>query len=138
MTIKTLNMQHWGKRVCIRSHSGPHFPVFELNTERYGVCLLIQPKCRKMRTRIALNTDIFHVVQLKTVSFMNCNKDLNIPVNLIPDISLWTKILGRRSESRIFKEQLYSKDCQFCLKGESVAFHTAWHCLFYSLNLYPT
>ena len=28
---------HCGKSVSIRSYSGPYFPVFELNTERYGV-----------------------------------------------------------------------------------------------------
>ena len=31
--------------------SGPYFPVFELNTERYSVSLHIQSKCWKIRTR---------------------------------------------------------------------------------------
>ena len=30
------------KSVRIRSYSGPHFPAFGLNTERYGVSLRIQ------------------------------------------------------------------------------------------------
>ena len=34
------------KRVRIRSYSGPHFPAFGLNTERYGVTYPVQ-----MRTR---------------------------------------------------------------------------------------
>ena len=56
---------HWMKSVHIRSYSGPYFPAFELNTERYGVSLRIQSKCRKIRTRITLNTDTFHTVMFK-------------------------------------------------------------------------
>ena len=33
------------KRVRIRSYFGPHFPAFELNTERYSVSLCIQSEC---------------------------------------------------------------------------------------------
>ena len=51
---------HCVKNVRIRSYSGPYFPVFGLNTERYGVSLRIQSKCGKMRTRITRNTDTFH------------------------------------------------------------------------------
>ena len=53
------------KSLRIRSYSDPHFPAFGLNTERYGVSLRIQPECRKMRTRITPNTDIFHAVNSK-------------------------------------------------------------------------
>ena len=28
---------HYVKNVCVRSFSGPYFPAFVLNTERYGV-----------------------------------------------------------------------------------------------------
>ena len=51
------------ENVCIRSYSGPHFPAFGLNTERYGVSLRIQSECAKMQTRITLNTDTFRAVQ---------------------------------------------------------------------------
>ena len=34
-----------------RIFSGPYFPAFGLNTERYGVSLRIQPVCEKIRTR---------------------------------------------------------------------------------------
>ena len=34
-----------------RVFSGPYFPVFGLNTERYSVFLRIQSECRKIRTR---------------------------------------------------------------------------------------
>ena len=47
---------------CIWSFSGPHFPAFGLNTERYGVSLCIQSKCGKVRTRKTPNTNTFHAV----------------------------------------------------------------------------
>ena len=55
--------EHSVKSVCIRSYSGPHFPAFGLNTERYGVSLRIQSKCRKMWTRITPNRDAFYTVK---------------------------------------------------------------------------
>ena len=48
------------KSVHIRSYSGPHFPAFRLNTERYGVSLHIHSECGKMRTRITPNMDTFY------------------------------------------------------------------------------
>ena len=45
------------------------FSAFGLDTERYGVSLRIQPKCRKIRTRKTPNTDTSYavrVVRLKT------------------------------------------------------------------------
>ena len=53
---------HYVKSVRISSYSGPYFPAFGLNTERYGVSLRIESECGKMRTRITRNTDTFHVV----------------------------------------------------------------------------
>ena len=53
------------KSVRFRSFSGPYFPVFGLNTERYGVSLRIQSECGKMRTRVTPNTDTFHAVYVK-------------------------------------------------------------------------
>ena len=41
----------------MQSYSGPHFPAFGLNTERYFVFLHIQSKCGKIQTRITPNTD---------------------------------------------------------------------------------
>ena len=54
---------HCVNSVCIRSHSGQHFPAFGLNTERYGVygvSLRVQSEYEKMRTRITPNTDTFY------------------------------------------------------------------------------
>ena len=55
---------HCVKSVCIRSYSGPHFPAFRLNTERYRVSFRIQSECGKMRIRITLNAGIFYAVFL--------------------------------------------------------------------------
>ena len=51
---------HCVKCVRIRSYSGPYFPAFGLNTERYGVSLRIQFEWGKIRTRITPNTETFH------------------------------------------------------------------------------
>ena len=48
---------------CIRSYSGPYFPAFGLDTERYSVSLRIQCKCRKRRTRVTPNMDTFYAVR---------------------------------------------------------------------------
>ena len=48
------------KSVRFRSYSDPHFPAFELNTERYVLFLCIQLESEKMQTRITKNTDSLH------------------------------------------------------------------------------
>ena len=53
---------HCVKSVCIRSYSGPHFPAFRLNTERYSVSLHNQSEYGKMQTRITSNADTFYAV----------------------------------------------------------------------------
>ena len=52
------------KSARIRNYSGPYFPAFGLNTERYGVSLRIQSKCGKIRIRITPNADTFHAVMV--------------------------------------------------------------------------
>ena len=59
---------HHVKSVRIRSHSGPHFPLFRLNTERYFLSVRIQFECEKMRTIKTLNTDTFYAVVAKSVN----------------------------------------------------------------------
>ena len=56
------NKLHCVKSVSIRSYSGTYFPVFELNTEKYGVSFRIQSECGKILTRITPDTDTFHAV----------------------------------------------------------------------------
>ena len=55
---------HYVKSVLIRSYSGPHFPTFGLNMERYGVKNSAQ--CGKIRTRITLNTITFYALAFIT------------------------------------------------------------------------
>ena len=56
-----VNLLHT-QRVRIRSCSGPYFPAFGLNTERYSVSLRIQSKCGRIWIRKTSNKDIFHAV----------------------------------------------------------------------------
>ena len=58
----TIWQKHCMKSVRNRSFSGPHFPVFELNTEKYEVSLIFL-NAWKIRTRKTLNTDTFHAVK---------------------------------------------------------------------------
>ena len=58
-------MNHCVKSIRIWNYSGPYFPLFGLNTERYGVSLHIQSECGKMRIRTNTNTDTFHAVNNK-------------------------------------------------------------------------
>ena len=53
---------HCLKSVRIRSYSGPYFPTFGLNTQRYSESLRTQSECGKMRTRITPNKNTFHAV----------------------------------------------------------------------------
>ena len=56
-----INGKHCVKLVRIQSYSGPHFPAFGLNTERYGLSLRIQSECGKMR--ITPNMDAFYTMK---------------------------------------------------------------------------
>ena len=55
---------HYVKSVRIRSFSGPCFPAFGLNTERYEVYLRTQSECGKIRTRKTPNADTFHAIYI--------------------------------------------------------------------------
>ena len=62
------------KSVRIQSFSGPCFPAFGPNTERYFVFLHIQSECGKKRTRKTPNTGNFHTVEQIHISIMSyCN-----------------------------------------------------------------
>ena len=47
--------------------SGPFFPAFGLNTERYFVSLRIQSECEKMRTR---NNSVFGLHAVYSIGFL--------------------------------------------------------------------
>ena len=91
---------HWVKSVRIRNFSGLYFPAFGLNTERYGVSLRIQSKCRKIQTRKIPNTDIFYaVVMMYLEGFRNnhrCSINLlyAIPIILSVAIRIFSKSAG--------------------------------------------
>ena len=48
--------------IHIWSYSGPHFPAFRQNTERYGASLRIHSEYGKIRTRKTPKMDILHAV----------------------------------------------------------------------------
>ena len=60
--FQILRVMHCTKSVRIRSYSGPHFPAFGLNTERFSVSLRIQSECGKIWTRKTPNTGTFYAV----------------------------------------------------------------------------
>ena len=59
------------KSVRIRSFSGPYFPAFVLNTERYGVYLRIQSEYWKIQTRKTSNTDTLYAVTVIFETFLS-------------------------------------------------------------------
>ena len=62
--------------VRIWSYSGPHFPTFGLNIERYSVSLRIQSECGKMRNRIPPNTATLYAVIVEW-KFINSSPKLD-------------------------------------------------------------
>ena len=92
LTTKDAIVAHCVKHVRIRSYSGPHFPAFGLNTDRYGVSLRVQSECGKMRTRITPNTDIFHSVARTSSS--STEKQNQIPSQLLSEHHLFLDYLG--------------------------------------------
>ena len=44
-----MHKNHCVKSIRIWSYSGPHFPAFGLNRERYAVSLRIRSKCGKIQ-----------------------------------------------------------------------------------------
>ena len=55
--------KHCVKSVRIRSFSGPSFPAFGSNMERYGVFIRSYFECGEIRSRKTLNTNTFHAVK---------------------------------------------------------------------------
>ena len=99
---------HCVKSVRIRSYSGPHFPAFGLNMERYSISLRVQSECGKMRTKIIPNTDTFCAVTLSNCTSMWVLQRLN---------NLHIKTLFTDSfyscESVTFIKNYFSEHCPF-------------------------
>ena len=79
------------KSVCIRSYTGPCFPAFGLNTERYEVLLRIQSECGKIRTRTTPNTNTFYEVKAKQIkeiiSFLHPHYPARIKEDILKKIT---------------------------------------------------
>ena len=75
---------HCAKSVRIGSSSGPYFPAFGLNTERYSVSLRIRSECEKIWTRKNLHIRTF---------FMQCAALIIRLFGLIVALPQWTKLL---------------------------------------------
>ena len=92
---KRLGTLHYVKSIRIGSYSGPHFPAFTLNTERYGVSHRMQSEHGKMRTRITPNTDTFYAVlcmkKLAYLCRLQSHHQLQdaLDVDLFKHVSLW-------------------------------------------------
>ena len=86
---RSLKNKYCVKSVRIRSFSGPYFPAFELNKERYSVSLRIPSECRKIRTRKTPNRDTFHVVKYK--SHLMFILLLSSDINLNPETVITTR-----------------------------------------------
>ena len=63
--------QHCVESARIRGYSGPYFPTFGMNTERYGVSLRMQFEFGKIRTKISPNTDTSYAVKPNNKSRTN-------------------------------------------------------------------
>ena len=85
-----LNMYHCVKSVRIQSYSGPYFPAFRLNTERYFVSLRILYEYGKIRTRITPNTDTFHAVYVLVFTRVECNMTNIFRASPILQFISWT------------------------------------------------
>ena len=67
-TVILKTIKHCVKSFYIWGYSGPYFPAFALNTERYFVSLRIQSEYGKTLARITPNTDTFHAVKSLRIS----------------------------------------------------------------------
>ena len=85
---------HCVESVRIQSFSGPHFPAFGLSTKIYGVNLLIQSECGKLRTRKTLNTDTFYTVISFTAVYTikNVHKNWNFKIHNIKSSHLINRV----------------------------------------------
>ena len=72
---------HCVKSVQIRIFSGPHFPTFGLNTERYEVSLRVQSECGKYGPEKTPYLDTFHKVIVSSINGMHLLLKLALSMN---------------------------------------------------------
>ena len=91
--------------IRIRSYSGPHFPAFELNTERYGVSLRIQSEYRKLRPEKLLIRTLFTQCwddlprNFKYVFFTACSNKLDLGSKIKTDYLILKMHLIKKLET---------------------------------------
>ena len=111
--------KHCMKSALVRSHSGPHFPAFGLNTERYSVSLRIESECGKMwrdtpylsefnpnaemLTRITSNTGTFYAVMVVCIAVIMLMEQFYVTMRTM---SIFPIILECWSRSDCFKEHV--------------------------------
>ena len=98
---------HCVKSARIWSYSGPYFPAFGLNTERYFVSLRIRSKCGKIRTRITPNTDTsYALIVTQSSTSILCTR-LNMQHNLLSHLELlWQTKFSRTNKIKIVEDKL--------------------------------
>ena len=70
------------KNFCIRSYSGPYFPAFGMNTEKYCVSLPIQSEFWKIGIRITPNMDTLYAVKTFKTFGLSCINAVNFKIHL--------------------------------------------------------
>ena len=79
------NFLHCVKRARIQSYSGPHFPAFEMNTERYEILRtshlsVINPNAGKFGPEITPYLETFHAV----LSLLSISRKYGTFCNTLP------------------------------------------------------
>ena len=72
--------KHCVKSVRVRSFSGPYFPAFGQNTEKYGVSVRIESEDGKIRIRKTPNTDNFQAVEMVRLLSMWSFIQISMPI----------------------------------------------------------
>ena len=77
-------MNHCEESVLIRSFSGPNFPAFRLNRQRYSVSLCIRSEYEKIGTRKTPSTDTFHPMNFKAQILQKISLVVYVYLELCP------------------------------------------------------
>ena len=80
------------KSVGIRSYSGPYFPVFGLNTERYSVRLRIHSECGKIETRVTPKVLQSSQENTCATNFLFLKKKLQVALVAASGINFYIKV----------------------------------------------
>ena len=99
VSLSMSDMIHCLKSVCIRSYSGPYFPVFGLNTKRYGVSFhavyRLPVADKRLKLSMSLNKKSVTAATPILVSTWNLKEVLTLINNTssCPEVYLWKAVL---------------------------------------------